>query len=135
MRRLAQRGGRTARPAIRRLSTRAHYLWRDEDSAGIELLSATLSLGFALTLLWHQSSGEGGFPLLWGAIAIMAGAMKVVGVFWEVGRLRMIGLVFGAGFWAAFAVIYGLSAPTPVWVVYTILVLAQIWALRRVVSP
>jgi len=120
-----------------RLRARVQYLWNDADPAPLELLTAALSLGTGLALLWPEN------VLLnvprpswtWGLLVLVAGLMKLAGVINEWRWGRMVGLITGAGFWCAFALIYGIPANTPVWVTYMTLMLVQVWALKRVVRP
>jgi len=119
-----------------RLRARCRYLWRDADSAGIELLSAALSLGLALNLLWPVDGGGAPPPRWgWGSIALAAGALKIAGVVAELRPPRIVGLILGAGFWSGFALSYGFAAGTPIWVPYALLALTQVWSLRQVVRP
>ena len=121
-----------------RLRARVQYLWNDTDPAPIELLTTALSLALGLVLLWPDSVQHPSVPRppwTWGLIVLAAGFLKLVGVINEWRWGRMVGLIAGAGFWCAFALIYGVPANTPIWVTYVILMLAQIWALRRVVRP
>lgn len=118
------------------LRARLYYLWRNEDSAGVELLLAALSLSLALNLMWpHQDISVPHPPWFWGLFALMAGTLKLVGVPTEWRWARIVGLIVGAGFWCAFAVVFGFVADGPIWVPYMVLALSNIGALRKVVSP
>lgn len=124
--------------ARRRLRDRLRYLWRDLDPAGVELLSAGLSLWFALILVWPRDDPRNGPRPLWGwaLLACAAGACKVVGVVTERVGPRAAGLALGAGFWASFALVFALTVQGGVtWGVYLVLAGAQLWALWRVVRP
>lgn len=116
---------------------RMHFLFFDADPAPVELLTAVLSLGIGLALLWPDSGQPDAPrpPWIWGLLALTAGTLKLLGVVNEWRPARMAGLIVGAGFWCAFAAIYGIPAETPIWVPYVTLAAAQAWALRRVVSP
>lgn len=116
---------------------RVHFLWADADPAPVELLTAALSLGFVVLLIWpdHGQAGAARPPWFWGLCILCAGLLKLLGVVNEWRTVRIVGLIVGAGFWAAFAVVYGLSGGTPAWLLYAILSLAQMWSLKRVVSP
>lgn len=119
------------------LRERLRYLWRDEDNAGVVLLSAALSLGFALVLLWPDTAHPAAPrpPWLWGLLVGAAGTLKIVGVIGEYRRTLIVGLIVNAGFWATFAMVYGVRGTDPNWVLYATLCLAQMWSLHRAVRP
>ncbi len=120
-----------------KFSARVRYLWNDADPAPLELLCAALAIGFALYLLWPESTHMGvpRPPWFWAVVMGVVGVAQLLGVLNEWRMARMLVLIGGAGFWAAFAVIYGLSIGTPAWVLYATLAAGLIWALRRVVRP
>lgn len=119
------------------LRERVRFLWSDTDPAPIELLCAALELGFALYLLWPESTHDGvpRPPWAWGVGFGVVGVVQLLGVLNEWRMARMLALIAGAGFWATFAVAYSLGVGTPAWVLYATLAAALAWALRRVVSP
>ncbi len=120
-----------------KFSARVRFLWGDADPAPIELLCAALEIGFALYLLWPDTSHP--FtphpPWVWGGIVGVVGVVQLLGVINEWRVARMLVLIGGAGFWSAFAVVYGIGLGTPAWVLYATLAVGQTWALKRVVSP
>lgn len=118
-----------------RIARRVHYLWRNMDSAGIELVSAALSLWFAVAILVRLSDNLG-FGRGWALICGTAGVLKILGVLYEWRGARITGLLLGAGFWAAFATAYVIVAHGGInWGGFVILSLAQMWCLRQVVRP
>ena len=119
------------------LRERVRFLWGDADPAPIELLCAALEIGFALYLLWPESTHTGAPrpPWAWAVVVGVVGVVQFLGALNEWRMARMLVLIAGAGFWAAFAVVYGLSVGTPAWVLYATLAVALTWALRRVVTP
>lgn len=119
------------------LRARRRYLWNDADPAPLELLCAALAIGFALYLLWPESTHTGAprAPWVWAVVVGVIGVAQLLGVLNEWRMARMLVLIGGAGFWSAFALVYGLGLGTPAWVLYATLAVGQVWGLKRVVRP
>jgi hypothetical protein len=119
--------------AMRRLAARLGYLWDGMDPDGVELLSAALSFSFGVLLLRAGRSDL--FPPAWAyaCLCLTSASLKVYGVLREVGWARVLGLCLGIVFWTALAYILLRRGNSIAWLSYAVLVLAQLWAVRRVV--
>lgn len=118
-----------------RLARRFRYLWHDSDPDGVELLSATLSLSFAILLLSldrHQASILR-YNHAYAALCLVASLSKYAGVLLEWAWLRLLGLAVGTIFWTTLAYVLHRTTPASIaWLCYATLALAQVWAAIRV---
>lgn len=115
------------------IGRRMRYLW-GMDPDGVELLSACLSLTFAVLLAYHRP----GTTLLehahaYAALCLVAATSKIAGVVLEWRWLRLAGLALGALFWVTFSYVLLRDYPSSIaWLCFVVLALAQLWAARRV---
>ena len=115
-----------------RLRARVHYLWNDAPPDGVELLSASLSVTFAVLLVYHGSTVNAIQHAYWfAALCAVSAALKFVGVLLEHTAIRVAGLILGTIFWTTLAGVFVLSVSTSItWLCYAVLASAQLWALR-----
>lgn len=117
-----------------RLRRRIGHLWSGMDSTGIELLSASLSLTFAILLA--QQGGDADtieHAYFFAAMCLTASLLKFGGVLYEITLLRIAGLGLGTVFWVTLAGVFlGGVRGSITWLCFAVLALAQLWAISRV---
>lgn len=119
------------------LRRRLAYLWGDMDSTGIELLSASLSLTFAILLAKQGGNANAIEHAYWfAALCFTAALLKFGGVLFEITLLRIAGLGLGTVFWLTLAGVLAATVPGSItWLCFAVLALAQLWSIRAVAVP
>lgn len=125
---------RARRRTMSQLRDRLGYFWDDLDPAGVELLSAALSLTVGLTAFYRgDNTTTIAYAQAYGVWCIVAALTKFVGTLWEWRALRLFGLYAGAIFWVTLSFVLGYGGRNSItWLAFAMLALAQLWAARRV---
>lgn len=113
------------------------YFWRDMPPDSAEILSALISLAFAVVLLYlgPRAWGLGEAAYFYAALAGIACAAKLVGTTTETGWLRIAGCLLGVIFWCTVVVVVWVAAaPSVTFLAYIALILANLWIVKQVVK-
>lgn len=121
---------------LQRLAHRIRYFWDGMDPDGVELLSAALSLTFAVLLIYRGQGANMLAGVYWyAALCFASGILKVAGVLLEILAVRIAGLLLGTIFWITLSYVLLKTVPGSIaWLCYAVLALAQLWAIRRLVT-
>lgn len=120
-----------------RLLRRLDYLFNHIDPDGVELLSAALSLSFAVLLAYRGGTAPVlAYARVYAGLCALAALAKFAGVLLEWRWLRLAGLFAGALFWVTLAYALLRTGHNSItWLCFAVLAAAQLWAARRVAAP